>query len=179
MKIYCNIIIFLISLLVCALCILISIIQYYYLNYNFYKKTSTYAPIFEDLIPTDSNNNFALSYSFNAIEDHSNDNFILSNLNALLESHDSHAIRGSTYLRDTTFNVKSSNSEIFNILQAAIGFKLAGKNHKALKLLEHATAVAPDNPDVLNWYGEFLEQIRHDVVTADELYFKVLHSYLF
>jgi Fic family protein len=177
MKIYCNIIIFLISLLVCALCILISIIQYYYLNYNFYKKTSTYAPIFEDLIPTDSNNNFALSYSFNAIEDHSNDNFILSNLNALLESHDSHAIRGSTYLRDTTFNVKSSNSEIFNILQAAIGFKLAGKNHKALKLLEHATAVAPDNPDVLNWYGEFLEQIRHDVVTADELYFKALtHS---
>jgi Fic family protein len=149
------------------------------LNYNFYKKTSTYAPIFEDLIPTDSNNNFALSYSFNAIEDHSNDNFILSNLNALLESHDSHAIRGSTYLRDTTFNVKSSNSEIFNILQAAIGFKLAGKNHKALKLLEHATAVAPDNPDVLNWYGEFLEQIRHDVVTADELYFKVLHSFLF
>ncbi|XP_044256971.1 protein adenylyltransferase Fic [Tribolium madens] len=177
MKIYCNIVIFIISVLVCLLCILISVIQYYYLNYNFYKKQTSYAPIFEDLIATDSNNNFALSYTFNAIEDHSNDNFILSNLNALLESHYT-PTTGSSYLDGSrNFNVKSSNSEVLNILQAAIGFQLAGKNHKALKLLEHATAIAPDNPDVLNWYGEFLEQIRHDVVTADELYFKALtHS---
>ncbi|KAJ3639304.1 hypothetical protein Zmor_002669 [Zophobas morio] len=177
MKIYCNILLFIISILICLLCILIIIIQHYYLHYNFYKKETSYAPIFEDLIATDSNNNFALSYSFNAIEDHSNENFILSNLNALLESHHS-PTHDTTFLdKSASFNVKSTNSEIFNILQAAIGFKLAGKDHKALKLLEHATAIAPDNPDVLNWYGEFLEQIRDDVVTADELYFKALtHS---
>lgn len=174
MKVNCNFGSIIIIVLVFVLCILIGFIQYFYAHYNFYKKPQIYSPIFEDLIATDSNNNFALSYSFKAIEDHSNDNFILNNLNALLESHTNSIYPYGTYRNKITCpDGKSSNSEIFNILQAAIGFKLSGKSHKALKLLEHATALAPDNPDVLNWYGEFLEQIRHDVVTADELYSKV------
>ncbi|KAL1493144.1 hypothetical protein ABEB36_011261 [Hypothenemus hampei] len=66
-----------------------------------------------------------------------------------------------------------TDSEVYNTIQAALAFKMAGKNSKAMKLFEHASAMAPDNADVLNWYGEFLEQ-HYDVVTADELYFKAL-----
>lgn len=176
MRIYCNIIIFIIFGLVCLLCILTSIIQYYYLNYNFYKKQNNYyAPTFEDLIATGPNNNLPTSYTFNVIEDHPNDNIILNNLNALLESQNCPTKSETCVDRNKNFNVKSSNSEVLNILQAAVAFKLAGKNNKALKLFEHATALAPDNPDALNWYGEFLEQIGDDVVTADELYFKVIN----
>lgn len=170
MRIYCSIIVFVITFLVVVLCVLISIIQYYYLNYNFYKKTNNFSPVFEDLIATDSVQNLALGYK--AIEAHSDDNLVLNNLNALLEALPAKSATnvGSNF----QVEIKHSNFEVLNILHAVVGFKLAGKNQKALKLLEHATALAPNNPDVLNWYGEFLEQIRHDVVTADELYFKVI-----
>lgn len=172
MRIYCSIIVFVITLLVVVLCVLISIIQYYYLNYNFYKKVNNFAPVFEDLIATDNERNPALG--LNAIEAYSDDN-ILNNLNALLEAL---PVKPATNVGNTfQFEIKHSNFEVFNIIQAAIGFKLAGKDQKALKLFEHASALAPNNPDVLNWYGEFLEQIRHDVVTADELYFKVKQTF--
>lgn len=52
--------------------------------------------------------------------------------------------------------------------------KLQGKLEKALKLFEHSMALAPQHPDVLNHYGEFLETTQDDVVEADHLYFQAL-----
>jgi Tfp pilus assembly protein PilF len=36
----------------------------------------------------------------------------------------------------------------------------SGRPDKALKLFEHAVALAPKHPDVLNHYGEFLEDTK-------------------
>jgi Tfp pilus assembly protein PilF len=52
--------------------------------------------------------------------------------------------------------------------------KKVGKHDKALKLFQHAAALAPRHPDILNHYGEFLEETRNDVVMADQLYFQAL-----
>ncbi|XP_069684441.1 protein adenylyltransferase Fic isoform X2 [Periplaneta americana] len=52
--------------------------------------------------------------------------------------------------------------------------KKAGKHDKALKLFQHASALAPKHPDILNHYGEFLEETQNDVVMADQLYFQAL-----
>ena len=48
------------------------------------------------------------------------------------------------------------------------------KKAKALKLYRHAIALAPNHPDVLNEYGEFLERNQKDVVTAEHLYCRAL-----
>jgi len=52
--------------------------------------------------------------------------------------------------------------------------KKAGKHDKALKLFQHAAALAPRHPDILNHYGEFLEETQNDIVMADQLYFQAL-----
>lgn len=59
-------------------------------------------------------------------------------------------------------------------LQLALDMKLSGKRRKAIKLFQHAVALAPQHPDVLNHYGEFLEQIQNDIIRADEFYVKAL-----
>ncbi|KAF5308013.1 hypothetical protein FQR65_LT18290 [Abscondita terminalis] len=74
----------------------------------------------------------------------------------------------------TNNNYLATESEVQHLLQAALGFKLSGKMEKAMKLFEHAAAIAPQNPDVLNRYGEFIEHMHNDVVAADELYYKAL-----
>ncbi|KAF5302685.1 hypothetical protein FQA39_LY10181 [Lamprigera yunnana] len=48
------------------------------------------------------------------------------------------------------------------------------KTDKAMRLFEHAAIIAPQNPDVLNHYGEFIEHMRNDTIVADELYSKAL-----
>lgn len=55
----------------------------------------------------------------------------------------------------------------------AIELKSLGKTEKAMKLLEHAIALAPKHPDVLNLYGELLEESQQDIIKADQMYFKV------
>ncbi|XP_022184729.2 protein adenylyltransferase Fic [Nilaparvata lugens] len=52
--------------------------------------------------------------------------------------------------------------------------KKSGKLEKALKLFEHAIALSPNHPDVLNHYGEFVEETNKDIIHADQLYFKAL-----
>jgi len=51
--------------------------------------------------------------------------------------------------------------------------KSMGKGEKALKLIEHGIALAPKNADLLNSYGELIETLRDDIVTADRMYFQV------
>ena len=49
-----------------------------------------------------------------------------------------------------------------------------GKTDKALKLYEHAVALNAWHPDVLNEYGEFLEEHQKDLVNAEHMYCRAL-----
>ncbi|KAK0088677.1 hypothetical protein PV325_011096 [Microctonus aethiopoides] len=68
----------------------------------------------------------------------------------------------------------ASVSEAITSLQLALEMKLSGKQNKAVKLFKHAVALAPQHPDVLNHYGEFLEHMEKDVIRADEFYVRAL-----
>lgn len=72
---------------------------------------------------------------------------------------------------------KARDAEAVGSLNAALEMKKHGKSDKALKLFQHAFALSPKHPDILNHYGEFLEDIKHDVVKADQLYTLALTNY--
>ncbi|XP_012276045.1 adenosine monophosphate-protein transferase FICD homolog isoform X2 [Orussus abietinus] len=65
-------------------------------------------------------------------------------------------------------------AEALTSLHLALEMKLSGKKNKAIKLYRHAVALAPNHPDVLNCYGEFLEHTQKDVIKADEFYVRAL-----
>lgn len=69
--------------------------------------------------------------------------------------------------------LSSSELEALNSLRMATEMRLEGKEDKALRLYQHAIALAPRHPEVLNKYGEYLEHSRQDVVLADQMYFQV------
>ncbi|KAF2882298.1 hypothetical protein ILUMI_23863 [Ignelater luminosus] len=172
-----NITAIVISILITVICVLLALLQHYYINYiNYYKKTTDvklYVPIFEDMISTEDRNNYALDFSDRWQPDESE---ILNSLDEALKSRIAATTESPTIpLRNDNF--RATESEVHNSLQAALAFKLSGKIDKAMKLFEHAAAIAPENPDVLNRYGEFIEHMHNDIVAADELYFKALtHS---
>lgn len=62
-------------------------------------------------------------------------------------------------------------------LHAALEMKKIGKQDKALKLFQHAFALSPKHADILNHFGEFLEDTKNDVVKADQLYTLALNHY--
>ncbi|KAI5645080.1 fic/DOC family domain-containing protein [Phthorimaea operculella] len=72
---------------------------------------------------------------------------------------------------------KARDAEAVGSLNAALEMKKSGKSDKALKLFRHAFALSPKHPDVLNHYGEFLEDTKKDVVRADQLYMLALTNY--
>lgn len=65
---------------------------------------------------------------------------------------------------------KSSLAEALNSVNMAFEMKKQFKFDKAARLFKHAMALAPRSPDVLNSYGEFLEESRKDLVEADHLF---------
>merc|ERR1719193_1765210 len=65
---------------------------------------------------------------------------------------------------------KSSLAEAINSLNAAQEMKRMKKYEKAKRLFKHALALAPKCPEVLNSYGEFLEESREDLVEADHMF---------
>lgn len=82
-------------------------------------------------------------------------------------------------IRETDVDVVSDqdNLEALMSLVAANEMKSMGKGEKALKLIEHGIALAPKNPDLLNGYGELIETLRDDILTADQMYYQALiHS---
>lgn len=170
-----NIFVIIISVLLSVICVLLALLQHYYFITRLYKRPIIKydEPVFEDLIPSDKTNKYNHNYPLQQFEDHDSD-IVLNQLNSVLESQPK-----EDTIRYLLRNDKASgtDTEVYNTLQAAIAFKLSGKSHKALKLFEHAAAIAPENADVLNRYGEFLEQQHHDIVAADELYFKVCFDY--
>lgn len=142
-----------ISVLICVACVIAALLQYYQHNYQKLTAVRLYNPLFKDLIPSDTRyHNLE-----NKIEN-------LRNLQII-----------DLFKNERIPNKKlySSESEVDNCLKAALAYKLSGNNDKALRLFEHAAAIAPEDPDVLNRYGEYLEQAHEDVIKADELYFKV------
>ena len=71
-------------------------------------------------------------------------------------------------------NSAASTAEALTSLHLAIEMKLSGKQKKAVKLFQHAVALAPRHPDILNHYGEFLEYTQDDVIKANEYYARAL-----
>lgn len=152
-----------ISILVSVICILLALLQHYYFQYR--RLTSVkYDPLFEDLIPTGRARSTALDH---LRCDWNNPDKEIERFNLPFNPY--YCLDRSTYGNEK----KLADSEVYHSLQAAVAFKLSGKKEKARKLFEHASAIAPNNPDVLNYYGEFLEQMQEDVVKADELYSRV------
>lgn len=72
---------------------------------------------------------------------------------------------------------KARDAEAVVSLNAALDMKKNGKADKALKLFQHAFALSPKHADILNHYGEFLEDTKKDVVKADQLYTLALTNY--
>lgn len=71
-------------------------------------------------------------------------------------------------------NSATSTAEALTSLHLALEMKLSGKQKKAVKLFQHAVALAPRHPDILNHYGEFLEHTQNDVIKANEYYVRAL-----
>ncbi|XP_043582590.1 protein adenylyltransferase Fic [Bombus pyrosoma] len=71
-------------------------------------------------------------------------------------------------------NRATSTAEALTSLYLALEMKLSGKQKKAIKLFQHAVALAPRHPDILNHYGEFLEHTQNDVIKANEYYVRAL-----
>lgn len=61
----------------------------------------------------------------------------------------------------------------------ALELRLQGKMDKALRVFQHALALAPKHPEVLNKYGEYLEHSNSDVISADMMYFQVCFNFFF
>ncbi|XP_076307565.1 protein adenylyltransferase Fic-like [Tachypleus tridentatus] len=73
-----------------------------------------------------------------------------------------------------TFDTVKNEPEALIALNMAIRMKDAGKNEKALKLFQHAMALNPLHPDILNHYGEFIEEQNKDFIKANHLYTRAL-----
>ncbi|KAK6624855.1 hypothetical protein RUM44_011719 [Polyplax serrata] len=80
------------------------------------------------------------------------------------------------YFSKTAGVIKEKGSEVeaLSSMNAALEMKTEGKPDKALKLFKHANSLAPKHPDILNNYGEFLEEIQNNVILADQFYFQAL-----
>lgn len=157
-----------ITILISLICILIALLQYYYVSYKRLISVKYDVPTFEDMIPIDKESDHVIGYL-----QLDWDRALLDEIKSVINSYFDTETGTSKAHHAITDSDRGADSEAYNSVQAALSFKLAGKIMKARKLFEHAVAVAPNNPDVLNRYGEFLEQMHKDVVTADELYSRV------
>lgn len=72
---------------------------------------------------------------------------------------------------------KARDAEAVVSLNAALEMKKMGKADKAMKLFQHAFALSPKHADILNHYGEFLEDTKKDVLKADQLYTLALSNF--
>lgn len=166
-----KIVFIIISILVAVICVLLALLQHYYISFNNIKKNvdvKPYVPIFEDMIARGDKSIIDLNDEWHnqelEISDTLEDTPIITTTEPPVVT-----LKNDNYL--------ATAAEVQHLLQAALAFKLTGKMDKAMKLFEHAAAIAPQNPDVLNGYGEFIEYRHNDIIAADELYHKALtHS---
>lgn len=76
--------------------------------------------------------------------------------------------------RNDEIRNEANEQEAIGSLKLAMEMKAAGKDDKALRLFQHALALAPKNPEVLVKFGEYLEYCKNDILTADQLYYQAL-----
>ncbi|KAG7204205.1 hypothetical protein KM043_002036 [Ampulex compressa] len=95
-------------------------------------------------------------------------------LNVYDDSTLSVALRTSDARNLDVRNAAAPTAEALTSLHLALEMKLSGKQKKAIKLFQHAVALAPHHPDVLNHYGEFLEHTQNNVIKANEFYVRAL-----
>ncbi|XP_065560545.1 protein adenylyltransferase Fic-like isoform X2 [Artemia franciscana] len=69
---------------------------------------------------------------------------------------------------------KADSVEALMALHGALEMKHSGKYEKAMRLLKHALALSPSHPDILNFYGEILEEAKSNYVEADFHYKRAL-----
>ena len=67
-----------------------------------------------------------------------------------------------------------STAEALKSLGAALLLKRKNHLEKARKVFMHALALSPKNSEVLNRFGEFIEETEKDVLEADQLYTRAL-----
>jgi len=67
-----------------------------------------------------------------------------------------------------------ANAEALKSLGAALTLKAKKMTDKARKVFLHAIALSPNNPRILNCYGEFVEEVDLEVLEADHLYTKAM-----
>ncbi|XP_054277832.1 protein adenylyltransferase Fic-like [Macrosteles quadrilineatus] len=80
-------------------------------------------------------------------------------------------------VRKADVEPSASTTEALSSLQVALELRSLGKIDKAMKLLEHALALAPNHPDILNHYGEMVEEVNKDIIKADQMYFQALMQF--
>lgn len=73
------------------------------------------------------------------------------------------------------FIANQDNIEAMMSLMVANEMISMGKGEKALKLIEHGIALSPKNPDLLNSYGELIENLQEDILKADQMYYRVCY----
>lgn len=169
--------IYIVVLLVPLLYLQVTLLQNYFLYNNQHAEVNRSKPLFENLIVTDVT---TTSDQRDISEQWGNaDLDLLQKLHTALKSQLS-KVNGSPKIieKEGSQQYNLSESEIQNSVHAALAFKSSGKAEKALKIIEHAAAIAPNNPDILNYYGEILEITEKDVITADQLYFKVILGFI-
>ncbi|KAB0798827.1 hypothetical protein PPYR_06880 [Photinus pyralis] len=141
-----------ISLIICLLigivCVLAILLQAIYNRFIYIKGCVEAPSILEDMMVIDYANKSEVSHLLKRV-----------------------ASDGLVTLRNKHF---VTYTEMLHLLEAALAFKLSGNVGKAAKLLDRATSVALQSPDVLNRYGEFIEHVHNDIVAADLLYYKAL-----
>lgn len=81
---------------------------------------------------------------------------------------------GSYHLHVKKSVLPENDQEATRALHMAQHMKQNGKNEKAIKLFQHALALNPTHPDVLNHYGEFLEEHNKDIIKANHFYTRAL-----
>lgn len=174
-----NSIIIIISILLTVILILVSLLQLYQLNIHIKLFMKRRPPnenrpsiIFEDLIPSGKYEIDLPLKKFNVDNKH-NDDVVLSSLTSFLYHQPKKFSENYCFL-PKDHRLYGTTNEIHNILQAANTYKLSGNTKRAKKLFNHAAAIAPHNPDVLNKYGEYLEEADQDYLTAAEMYYKAL-----
>lgn len=168
-----KIVVIVISILIAVICVLLALLHNYYIHFKRNTDVKLYIPEFEDMIATDRRINF-IGHN----DEWKHDEYeILNSLDQALKS-----TLPDVVITESSLNAQQNDNYLFteleiqNSLKAAMLFKQQGKFNKAMKLFEHASTIAPKNADVLNHFGEFIEHMRKDIITADELYFQVKYE---
>ena len=94
----------------------------------------------------------------------------------LVEENDDVIYKKTQVVQSSDFSLPTDGDDA-EALQALSGaLNLMAKNHmdKARKVFEHAMALSPNNPKILNRYGEFIEEQDQDALRADFMYTKAL-----